>query len=1027
MFPRRIVAAVLAFSLPLALPHLGKAQDGDQFLDGIGETALIARYMLNGDLRDWSRNALHASAVGDGHAFVQDETFGKVLSLPGGADGAYVRAPISAIADAVSFSVTGWVKVDSQDAGQQFFDVGSSGQHHLGLIPMGAKRQDGCYITIGSGRSHADRGPSGRRVRPGRWVHLAAVLDAADKTLSLYTDGTRVGRVEGFKDSLASLLGGDRDSTELQVYLGRSVAGGGPRLGGRLFDVRFYRSALSDKQVAVIHHNATSEDKITESTDAPDGASKGEDAEAAHAHYPGLTGVPDVQVETSVASLPRLPYEIPGIYQDGEPGPNVRVIWPSPEDNRTVAEPGRYVITGKVPGTPYQVKATVLVTQAPAAGATPDRLLRPFPLGQVLLEPDEQGNPTPFMKHRDKFFAGLANTDPDRFLYVFRDAFGQPQPSGVRPLGVWDSQTTRLRGHATGHYLTALAQAYASTSYDPALQATFAKKMRYMINTLHELSRLSGKPATEGGPATAAPADVPPGPGKSGYDSDLSRQGIRTDYWNWGEGFLSGYPPDQFIMLERGATYGGGNHQVWAPYYTLHKILAGLVDCYEVGGDPKALEVARGMGLWVYERLEKLPPKTRIAMWNSYIAGEYGGMNEIMARLYRTTGDDRFLESAKLFDNTRFFFGDAQRRHGLAKNVDTIRGRHANQHIPQILGALETYRVSHEAPYYDVAQNFWRICSHSYMYSIGGVAGARNPNNAECFTAEPDTLFRNGLSQGGQNETCATYNLLKLGRQLFLYDQEARYMDYYERAIYNHILASVDEDNPGNTYHVPLNPGARKSFGNARMNGFTCCNGTAIESGTKLQDSIYFKRADDTALYVNLFVPSTLDWQSRQVKLTQSTRFPYADTTTLTLQGDGRFSLFVRVPHWARQGVDVRINGEPQPADAAPGSYLQLRRTWQDGDQIRLRAPMSFHLLPLMDRPDIASIFYGPVLLAAEESGARRTWRTVALDTQALEDSISGDPGALRFQIQDTKLKPFFDFYDGFHSTYLKIEPTTGE
>ena len=269
-------------------------------------------------------------------------------------------------------------------------------------------------------------------------------------------------------------------------------------------------------------------------------------------------------------------------------------------------------------------------------------------------------------------------------------------------------------------------------------------------------------------------------------------------------------------MLEKGATYGGGNHQIWAPYYTLHKILAGLLDCYEVGGNRKALEIAQGMGLWVQQRLQAVPTATRISMWNRYIAGEYGGMNEVMARLARMTGDKRFLECARLFDNIHFFFGDADHTHGLARNVDTLRGKHANQHIPQITGALETYRNTRERPYYQIADNFWHICTECYMYSIGGVAGARNPNNAECFTAQPDSLFANGFARGGQNETCATYNLLKLSRQLFMFDQDARYMDYYEQALYNDILASVAANNPGNTYHIPLNPGSRKQFGNAR-------------------------------------------------------------------------------------------------------------------------------------------------------------------------------------------------------------------
>jgi DUF1680 family protein len=733
-----------------------------------------------------------------------------------------------------------------------------------------------------------------------------------------------------------------------------------------------------------------------------------------------LERIPDIKAETVAGQLPRLPFTIPAVYRNKAKGPEVRVIWPSPKDNSQVLKPGTYTVTGKVPGTQFQPKATVTVKEVSRDVPAPKRLVDSFPLGQVVLDQDTRGRDTQFIKNRDKFVHTLATTNPDNFLYNFRDAFGQKQPEGVKQLGEWDSQTTRLRGHATGHYLSAISQAYAGTTYDEALRANFLQKMNYLIDTLYDLSQKSGSPAQEGGKFNADPTAVPPGPSRAGYDSNLRADAIRTDYWNWGKGFISAYPPDQFVMLEQGATYGTQNSQIWAPYYTLHKILAGLLDCYEVGGNEKALEIAKNMGAWVYARLKILPTQTRIGMWNRYIAGEYGGMNEVLARLYRLTGDRQFLECAKLFDNINFFFGDADHEAGLAQNVDTIRGKHANQHIPQITGALETFRDTLEFPYYQIADNFWNIVTNSYMYSIGGVAGARNPNNPECFTAEPDTLFEDGFNDGGQNETCATYNLLKLDRQLFMFDQTAKYMDHYEQGLYNHILASVAEDNPGNTYHVPLNPGAQKQFGNANMGGFTCCNGTALESSTKLQDSIYFKSADNKTLYVNLFVPSTLNWTERNLIVKQRTDFPYADTTQIVLKGSGQFDIKVRVPRWATRGFFVKINGRTQSVKAEPGTYLTLRRTWRDNDTIELRMPLHFYLDPLMDQPNIASIFYGPVLLAAQESAPRTDWRPVTLDAGDIGKSITGDPGTLRFSLDGVAFKPFYETY-GRYSVYLNV------
>jgi len=407
-------------------------------------------------------------------------------------------------------------------------------------------------------------------------------------------------------------------------------------------------------------------------------------------------------------------------------------------------------------------------------------------------------------------------------------------------------------------------------------------------------------------------------------------------------------------------------------------------------------------------------------MWSRYIAGEYGGMNEAMARLFRLTGERRFLDTARLFDNTNFFYGNANQDHGLARNVDTVRGRHANQHIPQITGALETFRNTKELPYYRIASNFWAIVNDGYMYSIGGVAGARNPNNAEVFPAQPSTLWENGFATGGQNETCATYNLLKLDRQLFMYDQTSKYLDHYERALYNHILASVAEQDAGNTYHVPLNPGARKQFGNANMSGFTCCNGTALESHTKLQDTIYFQSANHQALYVNLFIPSTLTWAERKVAVQQVTDFPYADTTKLIIKGAGRFDVKVRVPAWATRGVFVKINGRDEAVKAAPGSYMTLSRTWRDKDTIEVRMPFAFRLDHVMDQPNVASLFYGPVLLAAEEPEARTDWRQVVLDANDISKSITGDPATLRFQIAGVPFKPFYETY-GRHSVYLHV------
>ena len=1019
MITRAFFALLFAVAtIALVHPVHTTPQAGDQFLDGIGETGLVARYVLGGNAEDSSRNQFHAALRGNGGSFVEDSQFRSALLLTG--DGSYVQLPGHALTGEDTLSVTGWLFLPTGASGP-IFDFGQDASNRFFAVAS----RDGFCASIT--RDGSLRGESAQPVLENQWLHFAIVLDPAGHTMTTYADGARAGQATGVAASAAQIVN-QSSAAANRLFIGRSQADAAPTLHARLRDVRIYRIALTDQQVATIRNNALSRRQTSagRGAQAPVISTAGIPEESPLASR--LAHVPDIKVETAVGTLPHLPPTIPATYRDNAKdsvrsevaGGGVRVIWPAPTDSSQVRAPGTFTVTGKVPGTAFEPKATVIVKMAVRTATPPSRLAEAFPLSEVTLDRDTKGRETPFIRNRDKFIRGLAATNPDNFLYNFRDAFGQPQPPGARQLDGWDNQTTRLRGHASGHYLTAIAQAYASTTYDEALRANFLGKMNYLIDTLYDLSRMSGKAQKEGGPSVADPAAVPPGPGRKGYDSNLRAGAIRTDYWNWGVGFISAYPPDQFIMLEKGATYGTQDTQIWAPYYSLHKILAGLLDSYEVGGNRKALEVARGMGAWVHARLKALPPETRASMWGRYIAGEYGGSNETMARLYRLTGDRQFLECAKLFDNTGFFFGNADHEGGLATNVDTIRGKHANQHIPQITGALETFRNTGEMPYWLIATNFWDIVNNSYMYSIGGVAGARVPNNAECFTAEPNSLWRNGFASAGQNETCATYNLLKLDRQLFMYDQTSKYMDHYERAIYNHILASVAESDAGNTYHVPLNPGAQKRFGNAGMSGFTCCNGTALESNTKLQDSIYFRSADNKALYINLFIPSTLTWSGRNLVVQQVTDFPYADTTKIVVKGSGPLDIRVRVPKWAVKGFFVKVNGREERVKAVPGTYVSVGNTWRANDTIELRMPFHFHLDPVVDQPNVASLFYGPVLLAAEESGPRTDWRTVTLDGADIGKSITGNPATLRFTIDGVPFKPFYETY-GRNSVYLNI------
>ncbi len=990
-----------------------KAQNGDQIIDGIGETGLIARYVFNGDTKDWSRNNLHATINNSNTSFINDTTFGNVLSLPKDSK-AYITIPSRTINNEESISITGWIYLRSSEPVQYFFDFGKNTESHISSILTGKSYIT--EITTESGSNYSAKSPA---IEINKWNHIAVVIDIPSKSIRNYLNGILVSETQNVTLELNEIFYSN-SSKNNSLYIGKSLLAPSPYIDANLFDFRIYRIPLNTSQIGKIYHNALKEDDnvVNEEKKPADGLQIfSKTTPQLYNEY--LISVPDIKIETAIGTLPRLPRYLQGTFKDNIDGPKVRVLWPAPTNNINVLKPNTYTITGEIPGTNLKPKAIITVKETIGA-STPNRKLEGFSLKEVTLNSNLQGQNTKFIENRDKFINTLATTNPDDFLYMFRNAFGQEQPKGAKPLGVWDSQETKLRGHATGHYLTAIAQAYASTSYNKSLQANFLNKMDYMVNTLYTLSQLSGQPIKNKNPYISDPTKVPPGPKKLDYDSDLSEEGIRTDYWNWGKGFISAYPPDQFIMLEKGAKYGTDNTKIWAPYYTLHKILAGLLDIYEVSGNEKALEIAKGMGSWIHARMSQLPTETLISMWNTYIAGEFGGMNEVMARLYRITNEQRYLDVAKSFDNIKMFYGDANHSHGLAKNVDTFRGLHANQHIPQIVGALEMYRDSEIPEYYHISDNFWYKTTNDYMYSIGGVAGARNPNNSECFTSQPATIYENGLSSGGQNETCATYNMLKLSRNLFFFNQRAEYMDYYERGLYNHILASVAEDTPANTYHVPLRAGSAKHFSNPDMKGFTCCNGTALESSTKLQNSIYFKSKDNNALYVNLYIPSTLNWTDKNVTIKQTTSFPNEDKTLLTITGKGKFDINLRVPHWATKGFFVKINGKEQKVNAQPGSYLTLCKKWKNSDTIEVQMPFQFHLESVMDQQNIASLFYGPVLLAAQESEPRKDWRKITLNAKDISKTIKGNPEKLEFIIDGVIFKPFYQTYER-HSVYMDV------
>jgi DUF1680 family protein len=419
-------------------------------------------------------------------------------------------------------------------------------------------------------------------------------------------------------------------------------------------------------------------------------------------------------------------------------------------------------------------------------------------------------------------------------------------------------------------------------------------------------------------------------------------------------GFLSAYPETQFIRLEEFATYGG-NQGIWAPYYTLHKIMAGLLDAHQETGNTQALEIVTKIADWVHSRLSPLPQSQLDRMWNTYIAGEYGGINESLATLAARRRDDKYLATARRFTNNAVY-------QPVAAGNDILDGRHANQHIPQFIGYLRMFEETKETAFRSAARNFWDMVVPHRVYSHGGV-GVGEILRARGVIA--GSLYQNPRDNN-HAETCPLYNMLKLSRNLFFHEPDSKYMDYYEQGLFNQILGSrrdVDStSSPMVTYFVPVRPGQRRTYGNVG----TCCGGTGMENHTKYQDSIYFRSEDDSALYVNLYIASTLDWPEKGFTVAQATTYPLEGTSALTVNGNGPLDIKLRVPRWARRGFTVRINGAVQRVEATPGTYVTLRRRWRAGDRIDVTLPLTFRVERTPDDPAVQSIFCGPTLLAVQ-------------------------------------------------------------
>ena len=780
-----------------------------------------------------------------------------------------------------------------------------------------------------------------------------------------------------------------------------------------------------------------------------------------------IVRVDSIAVRTPAGTAPRLPYRVMVEYSDGTSELR-QVRWRNAStaaeqeqaDAATYPAGATYTVKGYILGDNttadgYPVHAEVTVVEGGYETPSPVPSARPLPLDKVKITGDNR-----LTSNRDLAIDHLLSLDITQQLYNYRDTYGLPT-EGYTVSDGWDSPTTKLKGHGSGHYMSALAFAYACCE-DRDKREALRSNIARMVDELRECQERTFVWCDSLGRYWEARDFAPEQELRHMQGTWEDFDVYKTQYEKYGYGYLNAIPAQHAALIEMYRAYNN-NSWVWAPYYSIHKQLAGLIDIATYVDDKriadKALLIAKDMGLWVWNRMHyrthvntqgtqeerRARPGNRYEMWNMYIAGEVGGMSESLARLSEMVSDEeekaRLIEAANCFDSPAFY-------DPLAVNVDAIRTRHANQHIPMIVGALRSYRTNGDPYYYNLSENFWSMIQGRYSYATGGVGNGemfRQPYTQILSMATNVTSDSEGnlYPSPTLNETCCAYNLAKLTKDLNCYSpDDARYMDYYERVLYNQIVGSLHPTHYMTTYQYAVGLNASKPWGNETPQS-TCCGGTGSESHVKYQEAAYF--VSDTTLWVALYMPTEARWEEKGVTISQQCMWPAERSTIRISRGSARFAMKLRVPYWATNGFDVTLNGVSIAESYRPGSYVTIpERKWKKDDVVEVTMPFTPHIDFGPDRMETAAtaknqtktpftpmwagaLMYGPLVMTAT---GIESWDeacvSVASDLSDIEP-LGARPGtgheanvyALRFN--DMEFLP--DYYTDRNTThYMRME-----
>lgn len=806
-----------------------------------------------------------------------------------------------------------------------------------------------------------------------------------------------------------------------------------------------------------------------------------------------IKSVEPINVTVHRFTAPLLPYQVWVTYSDGTHEwrqvmwNNSRLATEQEQANPILYPVGKkYTVSGYVIGDNttdkgFPISANVVVNDSLWDARKPQIIASTLPMSDVQIKGNNR-----LTNNRDLDIKTLLALDITQQLYNYRDTYGLPT-EGYTEADGWDSPTTKLKGHGSGHYMSALAFAFASAT-DQKQKVQLYDNIERMVNELRECQeRTFVWDSTLNRYWEArdyAPEEELLKMGGSWEDFD----NYKKDFKNYGYGYINAIPAAHPALIECYRPYNNETG-VWAPYYTIHKQLAGLIDIANVmratsEGEGatffnkrpghlspnqlgnKAFLIAKDMGLWVWNRLhyrsyvkqdgereDRLAkPGNRYEMWNMYIAGEVGGMAESLARLSEMATvpeeKERLLQGATYFDSPAFFVP-------VARNIDDVRTRHANQHIPMITGALRIYEGNHNTFYYNLASNFWNMIQGRYSYATGGVGNGemfRQPySQILSMNTSVQTDWENNMFPNPDiNETCCAYNLAKLTKDLNCYDPDnAEYMDYYERVLYNQIIGSVHPKHWAVCYQYAVGMNAVKPFGNETPQS-TCCGGTGVENHVKYQEAVYF--TNEKTIWVGLYLPTDLNWKDKGVTISQDCEWPAEKSTIsiVNIKNKGtRFAMKLRVPYWATEGFDVKLNGTSISESYMPSSYAEIaEREWKEGDKIEVVMPFTKHIFWGPDKMSLAAtgknethtpfnpqwvgaLMYGPLVMATPDI---KSWKdadfTVTPDLNEVtvnEEAGSDNTGGKLYSLKLAEKTFLPDYYLTHHSThYLRINQSSG-